>query len=303
MPNLPKRKRQSSSSSNKGDDMVRYVATLLRDAGFIVERETVALGRMIDVLARRMELGREKSYMAECKDYRIGTREATEAVGHLYRPSMTGVADGFWLIGREVSPAARDLVESKGPLFRVFALDEFEAALRTDEWAITRQQNPPKRSARTKAGRAVLANQKELSITIGALIALLDDRLNSLRNERPNSPEGQATREHAIFEYEALKRNIEALRDTISQFRVSKANEPALVKSVETFSDGVYSWWAKSHERILDTGFGVGLFASAMGVCSLAGAHGNTVTVIAGLLAGGKPLADALKGFGKALFK
>jgi hypothetical protein len=75
--------------------------------------------------------------------------------------------------------------------------------------------------------------------------------------------------------------------------------EAQVVKSVTTFSEGVRNWWSKSHDKICDKAYDMGMFATAVTVCSLAGASGNVGVALSAALIGGKPVADVVKGLAK----
>jgi hypothetical protein len=77
--------------------------------------------------------------------------------------------------------------------------------------------------------------------------------------------------------------------------------EAKLVQSVTTFADGLKSWWNKSHAIISTRAFDLGLFASSVGICSMAGAGGKLSVVVSAAFVGGKPVTDALKGLATKL--
>jgi hypothetical protein len=105
-----------------------------------------------------------------------------------------------------------------------------------------------------------------------------------------------------VIEYEALHERAIELKNAIVTFRKDKAKESALVKSVESFEGGIRDWWQKRHVQICDSAFELGLFMSAISVCSLAGAAGNVSVLISAALFGRKSAASILKGIGKRLW-
>ena len=166
------------------------------------------------------------------------------------------------------------------------------------------KQQPP-HSARTRIGKAVLLNTNEIETLAGSLVALIDDKLTELTQLRLNDPDSIAAQKANVSQLTELRAQIRSLAASVADFKKGSAKEKEVAKSVTTFSDGIQAWWADGHKAICSSGFSVAMFTTAVSISSLAGVsvHGKTATVIAGLLAGGKPLVDALKGLGKGLFK
>jgi hypothetical protein len=202
-------------------------------------------------------------------------------------------------VGAKVRPEARATARSYPSRYRVLDLEEFSAAL---ESGGPLRQSRQIASAKTAVGRALLVNEKDIRLTIAALVSLIDDKILSVKGERPNSDDAIADRDARLSELERLRGQVLRLEASTESVQQGSKQGERSSQAVATFSGGTKSWWAKNHERICDTGYGVGLFTTALTICSLAGVHGNVVTVVAGVLAGGKPIADALKGLGKKLF-
>lgn len=158
------------------------------------------------------------------------------------------------------------------------------------------------RRVRTQVGRAILANQPQIAVTSAALIVLIDERLATLRNERPNSPAAIEKNEEIIQQYERLKQDVAAIADGAAKFKDGTIDEATAVKSSKSLIDGIQNWWSKSHERICERAFDVGLFATAVSICSMAGSGGKIAVAVSAALVGGKKLTDALKGL-KGLWK
>jgi hypothetical protein len=209
------------------------------------------------------------------------------------------IFDEYWLIGQQVSTAARVMFDEASTRYNVFTLAQLTAELTKPK------ARASEKKARTRIGKAVKANQKNITLLIAAILQLLDEKLTDARSERPNSHEAVAKRAASIAEFEQLREMLVALDGAVKGFVSGKIEESAAVMSVNTFADGVQAWWKKGHEQILYSAFGTGIFTFSVSVCSLAGVnmHGKTVALVAGALAGGKPLVDALKGLGKGLFK
>jgi hypothetical protein len=158
------------------------------------------------------------------------------------------------------------------------------------------------RVLKTTQGKIIAANYAPLAANILALQTLIDDRIAAIKLSRPNSDEGIAERDVSLAELEKLKRGLKRLRLAVNEFKNDEKNEADVAKATVTFKQTVEAWWVRSNERILDSSYATSLFVIAVSICSLAGVRGAGVTIIAGALAGGKPLMDSLKGLGKKLF-
>jgi hypothetical protein len=279
----------------------RRAVELLRQLKFETEVEQRA-GRHLsaDLLGVRKEFGSPRRYGFAFRRH-IDEREAEYLfrnvdryrIPFLERKRPEFVIEDFWII----ADTANDDVMTKYSEhpYRVFTLSVLEEM-------VCSANRPVGRRANTRIGRAVLANQVQIAATAGALEALLDEKVASLRRELPNSREAIKQRDASIEEHLRLKAQVRDLAEVVAQFKKSEVKEKDVVETVKTLGKGLQAWWATHHERICDSTYSVGLFTTAMTLCSLAGVQGKTVAVIAGALAGGKPLVDVLKSFGKKLF-
>jgi hypothetical protein len=146
----------------------------------------------------------------------------------------------------------------------------------------------------------VRTNRVAIILSVSSLGLLIDDRLSSLRNERPNDPDTQAARDEAIAHYEILKRTLDHLRSVASQLESGqRPDQETLKKAAITFGEGVQNFWNKAHEKICQTAFDVGIFTSCVGLCSLLGSGGEITATIAGALVGGRTVVDALNALSK----
>ncbi len=184
------------------------------------------------------------------------------------------------------------------PQIRLMTVREVERLI---VQARSESKKHPRREKNT-IGAAVLVNEREIQMTCGALLALVDDHIQALDNQHPNSKEAIAARDIEVEIYEDLRRHIRIISNFVQQFKKGQIDGVRISETIKEQERGLQDWWNKNHERICDLAFGVGLFTLSITLCSLAGVKGTAMAVIAGVLAGGKPLADALKGFGKKLF-
>jgi hypothetical protein len=277
-----------------------YVISLFRRAGFDIDDLGKSAGYSgFNFVAWRVDLGKKFSY-AVTLYHGLFRREDVLLLGERYRltPKRNDLMEHptveHWVVAEHIEESAYDAVAHKDPRRRIFTLEALENVLKP--W---RPPGARSAKARTQIGKAVVANASQLRIMIAALRSLIDEKIETLRAQRPNSDESVGERDASIDEYMRLGQQVDALGASIDAFKKKALQEKEVVKAVKTFADGIQAWWEKHHERICDSAFGAGLFTTAISVCSLAGSQGKTVAIIVGAIAGGKPLVDALRGLGK----
>jgi hypothetical protein len=161
--------------------------------------------------------------------------------------------------------------------------------------------------ARTTIGKAVLTNRPQIELVGASFLVLIDERLETLRQGRPNSREARAATDAAIADLEDLKRRVEAFLGAAAQFSVSEAKEKAVVENTNWLTAGIRDWWSKRHVQACDKAFDkalkaidVGaLFGIGVAICSLAGADPNLGVAISGAMVGGKHVVDVIKALAK----
>jgi hypothetical protein len=160
-----------------------------------------------------------------------------------------------------------------------------------------------RRATSTKIGKAVLKNGAQIELIGLSFIALIDSRIESLRQEqgRLNSEESQAAIDRAILDWEELKHKVEAFLETASQFAAKTAHESAVTEKTYSLAEGIRAWWSKRHVQICDKLFDkalqasdVALFGTVLGLCGLAGAEPNFTVAVSGSWFGGKGVADVV---------
>jgi hypothetical protein len=271
---------------------------LLKAAKFQVQhhRDPGEKTSFLDLVATREHLGIIKRYAIEV----VLVKENIDLSPHIDRLENYSIHrkrvnefDEIWLVSNLSVP---EEAQRQYPFDRVrsFTLKELEALLAR----LTPSPPQPSRG-RTRIGKAVFANEQQLQIAIAALSLLFDEKIAALKDYVPNDPDSVARKDASLQQYEKLRAELNAVSASIAQFNKGDAKEPQIVKSITTFADGVRSWWNKSHETICTKTYDMGLFASAVGVCSLAGAGGKMSVAVSAALVGGKPVADALKGIAK----
>lgn len=163
------------------------------------------------------------------------------------------------------------------------------------------QRYKPKRPRTRAPGSTIKVNREKIVLAAAALASLIDEKLASLQQQKPNSPESITARDTAISDYEKLKAKVDALRAAVDKFTEGRITEPAVAKTANSFGEGVSKWWAKRHDGILTTGYNTGIFLSAVALCSLVGVNPTFAAGVTGALVGGKTVAGALKSLPKRL--
>ncbi len=110
-----------------------------------------------------------------------------------------------------------------------------------------------------------------------------------------------AAKERTISEYDSLKAKVDELQNAVEQFTKQKTKESSVAKKAVSFGQGVENWWTKDHVSIMNNSYSVGLFLSAVCLCTLVGVNPTFAAGVAGVLVGGKPVAGALKALAKKL--
>jgi len=284
-------------------------------AGFTIDRDVDGGANFTayDFLAIRNESEKQRvcAVLVRTRFEEMRARETFEKLhSYLRRKNIAGnVSDGksapeFWIIVDAIYPSPRDIFRHRTSPARLLTLDDLERTLFPSGRSRKRPSKTPV-AARTLVAKAVISNEKEIIALSASIVALIDEKADALTSTLRNDPDSIAQANDALAELVELRVKVVSLVEVIAQFRNGTAKEAEMVRTVRTFSDGVQTWWSKGHDAILASGFGVALFTTAISIASLSGVavHGRTATVITGLLAGGKPLVDALKGLGKGLFK
>jgi hypothetical protein len=236
-------------------DLQREVTAILATAGWKVllkghRRPTKRFGG--DILASRTELGRERRYAVECvlqldgqkvHDYfsrfRNWVRQSKEPFKEF---------DEFWLIGQEYTDKPPRNNPGDDRHFRALDLNELRAL-----FVLPRRERQSK--ARTKIGKAVEANNKEIQLAVAGLILQINAKIEALGDERPNSDVAITRRDADIAEYKRMRAELEQIQTTVADFKKGTEKEANVVRSLKTFADGVRSWWNKAHDTILTKTF------------------------------------------------
>jgi hypothetical protein len=228
-------------------DMVRQVLDLLAKSGFGLESPWSVEYNVFDVLARREYLGKTRHYGIVVKKY-FGEKHLKYVMAGpniLQQSRDNDVIDEVWVVADKAAKSAQKMQRLPLKNIRFMTFSELRSAVR--EFA-PRTGQSLRVAAKTRIGKAVLANSNEISVTISSVLALVDEKIKTLRDERPNSEDAIAKRDASVNEYVRLRDEVTRLAATVEAYTQRKAPEKEVVKSFKTFGDGVQSWWNKGHE-------------------------------------------------------
>jgi hypothetical protein len=147
----------------------------------------------------------------------------------------------------------------------------------------------------------VRTHRDEILTASAGLAALIDEKLQELGKQRPNSEEATGARDASISDYETLKAEVEELQQAVVKFTANKIQDQAIEKKVKSFGDTVWDWWQKQSSTVLSTTSGIALFSLATTVGCLLGLNANLAAVLAASLVGGKKVTDAIRKLPKDL--
>ncbi|MGL5114522.1 MAG: hypothetical protein ACRC7C_04290, partial [Beijerinckiaceae bacterium] len=156
----------------------------------------------------------------------------------------------------------------------------------------------------TAIGQAVFANSQSIALGVAPIVALIDKEIAELEALRPNDPETIQKNNERIEDLRKLKDALVAQQKMAIDFRKGKIKEREVVKETNAFKSAIADWWKKDGNMICQSTACSAIFLGLAGVLSLMGVtvNGTVATVIAGVIAGGKPVADVVKTLKKGLF-
>jgi hypothetical protein len=124
--------------------------------------------------------------------------------------------DEYWII---YTQGDYNLIGYKFPQdrrIRILSLEELPKTL-----ALPRGRKP-RPIARTKIGKALAANEKQIVLAIEALRLQIEDKIARLRDERPNDPDAVKRVNSSIAEFAEMQAELERIRVAVQQFTKSK---------------------------------------------------------------------------------
>jgi hypothetical protein len=144
-------------------------------------------------------------------------------------------------------------------------------------------------------------------LAIAGLILQIDDRLEKLGSERPNSDDAKAKVAEEISDYQRMKAELELIRELVATFQKGKAPEKDVVKATKTFKQGVEEWWTNKSSDILTSTAKGAVLVSSIGLLALMKADSvAAITAVAAVINGGaiqkaKQIGKAVKRIAKRL--
>ncbi|MGL9620197.1 hypothetical protein QRQ56_19450 [Bradyrhizobium sp. U531] len=248
-----------------------------------------------DLLVTRVDLEQERRYIIDCtNEVNPGSiKRAYDGLRyHIDRsPERPPDFDEYWHVGPHMIAVPMRRRPRNDRRFRVLDLRQLKALLAAPK--------PKREMAVTRIGKAFQANEKEIMLAISGLILQIEEKLETLGGERPNSDDAKAKNAKDIFDLEKMKIELERIRELAAAFTKGKAPEKDVVKSVKTFRDDLHEWWEERHGSLLTTTAKSALFVSSASVLALMGANTPTALSVVGALIGGKVMLKTIKKVGK----
>jgi hypothetical protein len=299
--------RSRNTIEREHHELTTEVVKIFQAANFEI-KQSPPRGRspLGDFWAQREELKKPRVYAIEVKT-RLTFRDANQQrqrLRHYTRNSKVPFEDfnEFWVVAQRVDPNARAISGEFGLQFRVVDIAELRSI-----FAVPKPPRSRPSKATTKIGKAVEANEKEITLAISALILQIDAKLEALSSERLNSDEGQARVVQETTDFERMKAELERIQDMVAAFKKDKApeKEKAVVKATKTFKQGVEEWWTnKSGEILTSTAKGAVLVSSIALLALMKADSVAAITAVATVVNGGaiqraKQIGSAVKRIAK----
>ncbi len=171
-----------------------------------------------------------------------------------------------------------------------------------------KQVKPPRgkkmQRPKTAIGRAMVDYALQIALQASLLIPLVDQEIERLKAERPNSDETIAHRDALIAKLEKLRADTRALRDTPNELNGGVISENEAIEKANAFLQPFRDCWSENGKAFVEVGIRSGLFLGAISIASLLGiaATPAIATTVLGAIAAEKPLATVLKA-AKGVFK
>lgn len=156
--------------------------------------------------------------------------------------------------------------------------------------------------AKTTIGRAILENADTLALQSHLLISIIDDEIQRLKRQLPNSSEAQKELADKLERLEELKDKTISLCNSVIEFQEGNGSEANTVKSANAFFKPFAEMWSEKGKEFAEIGTRSIIFIAASGMAIACGASPLLAGTVIGAIAAGKPLAEVLKA-AKGVFK
>ena len=158
-----------------------------------------------------------------------------------------------------------------------------------------REQKKTKLEPKTRLGINILANAEHLALLTHSFIAVVDEELARLRDQRPNSKEEISKRDATIGLLEKLKADATGLRDAAIDFPKGEIAEQEDVQKANAFLKPFREMWSEKGKEFAEYGCRAAVFGIGSGIAILLGAQPLAATVISGAIVAAKPVAEVFR--------
>ncbi len=212
------------------------VVAILRAAKWRVEERSPNRRRDPgELVAVRNDMGRERRYLIDCvaEINPPKIRNHYDKYRHYVRSRKEPYSefDEYWLVGPYYVGEPMRKNPGNDRHFRTLDYVELRTLFATPK--------PRKGKARTKIGKAIEANEKEIVLAIAALELQIEDKLAKLRDERPNDPEAINKVQATISEFERMNADLERIKAAVQQFKKNEVKERDVVQSITPFKESL----------------------------------------------------------------
>jgi len=281
--------------------MVQRLSDMLKAANFSVQHQLDlgSKGRP-DLIAEREDLGMYRRYAIDVAIVNDPARlvGALNALQDYAETRKDADYDEYWLVSNLSYSQDNRRRRPRYENVRAFAFKELERMLFR---ANLKKRPPPKTGdARTATGKAIQAGEKEITLAISALILQIDDKLEKLGSERPNSDSAKAIVAEEISDFLRMKAELERIHELVAAFKKHEAPEKEVVKATKTFKKGIEDWWTEKSGEILTSTAKGAVLVSSVGLLALMKADSvAAITAVAAVINGGA--VQKAKQIGKAI--
>jgi len=285
-------KKKRTRKPTEEQQMVQRLSDMLKQANFSIPHQ-LDLGSKghPDLVAEREDLGMYRRYAIDVAIVNDPARlvSALNTLQNYAETRKDSEYDEYWLVSNLSYSRDKRANRRRRPRFqnvRAFAFKELERMLFR---ATPKPKSPPKAgTARTPTGKAIQESEKEIMLAIAGLILQIDDKLEKLGSERPNSNDAKAKVAEGISDYQRMKAELELIRELVAAFQKGKAPERDVVKATKTFKQGVEEWWTNKSSDILTSTAKGAVLVSSIGLLALMKADSvAAITAVATVINGG----------------
>ena len=165
-------------------------------------------------------------------------------------------------------------------------------------------RNKKAKAPKTAIGKAMVANVAPIALQAALLIPLIDQEIERVKAERPNSEEAISAQAEHVQKLEKLKTDTLELQKASVDLAEEKITEKEALKKANAFLQPFSDCWNKDGEAFVRAGIGSGLFLGAVGIAHLLGMALSPLvtTTVLGAIVAEKPLVSVLKS-AKGMFK